>query len=132
MSQSISSLTNSSAKINHKGTLDFPEAINHYLPTEHSNNTLLGPFFINPFPDRSASFPLNSMPKCDSDEWRVILDMSFPPSHSVNDGIDKDRYLGILINLTYPTIDSFATIVKAVGPGTQMYKRDLYRAYHQI
>ena len=50
-------LTNGSAKINHKGALDFPEAINHYLATEHSNNTLLGPFFTNPFPDRSASSP---------------------------------------------------------------------------
>ena len=49
MSQSSLPLTNRSAKINHKGTLDFPEAINHYLATDHSNNTLLGPFFTNPF-----------------------------------------------------------------------------------
>ena len=58
--------------------------------------------------------------------------MGFPPSHSVNDGINKDRYLGVHIDLTYPTIDSFATMVKAVGPGALMYKRDLHRAYHQI
>ena len=36
------------------------------------------------------------------------------------------------IDLTHPTIDSFATIVKAVGPGALMYKRDLHRAYHQV
>ena len=72
------------------------------------------------------------MLKCNSDEWRVILDKSFPPGHSVNDGINKDHYLGVLIDLTYPTIDSFATIVKAVGPGALVYKRDLCRAYHQI
>ena len=58
--------------------------------------------------------------------------MSFPPGHSVNDGIDKVHYLGVLIDLTYPTIDSFTTMVKAVGPGALMYKRDLCRAYHQI
>ena len=41
MSRSILPLTNRSAKINHKGTLDFPDAINHYLATEHSNNTFV-------------------------------------------------------------------------------------------
>ena len=77
MSRSILPLTNGSAKINHKGTLDFPGAINHYLATEHSNNTLFGPFFTNPFPDRSASSPLNLVLKHDSEKWRVILD-EFP------------------------------------------------------
>ena len=99
---------------------------------EHSNNTLLGPFFSNPFPDQTASFPLHSVPKYDLDKRRVILDMSFPPGHSINDGINKDWYLGVHIDLTYPTIDSFATMVKAVGPGALMYKRDLCRVYHQI
>ena len=68
MSRSILPLTNGSAKVNHKEALEFPDAINHYLATEHSNNTLLGPFFTNPFPDRTASSPLNSMPKRDLDE----------------------------------------------------------------
>ena len=58
--------------------------------------------------------------------------MSFPPGHSVNDGIDKDHYLGVLIELAYPTIDSFTTMVKAVDPGALMYKRDLGWAYCKI
>ena len=115
-----------------RGILPLTDTIDHYLTTEHSNNTLLGPFLSNPFPDHTASSPLNSVPKHDLDERRVILDMSFPPSHSVNDGIDKDRYLGVHIYLTYPTIDSFTIMVKAVGPGTLMYKRDLHRVYCQI
>ena len=85
MSRSILPLTNGSAKVNHKGALEFPDAIIHYLATEHSNNTLLGPFFTNPFPNRTASSPLNSVPKRDSDECQVILDMSFLSGHSVND-----------------------------------------------
>ena len=132
MSRSILRLTKGSAKVNHKGAIEFLDAINQYLATEHSNNTLLGPFFANPFPDRAASSPLNSLPKCDSDERNVILDMSFPPSHSINDGIDKDNYLGVAIDPIYPTIDSFATMVKAMGPSALMYKRDLHRACHQI
>ena len=57
MSRGILPFTNGSAKVNHKGAIDFPDAINHYLATEHSNNTLLGPFFSNPFPDQTASSP---------------------------------------------------------------------------
>ena len=132
MSRSILLLTNGSAKVNHKGAIYFPDAINHYLATKHSNDTLLCPFFTNPFHDRTAYSPLNLMPKHDLEERRVILDMSFPPGYSVNDGIDKDWYLGVHIDLTYPTINSFATIVKAMGPGPLMYKMDLCRAYHQI
>ena len=94
MSRYVLPLTNGLAKVNHKGALEFPEAINQYLAVEQSNNTLLGPFLENPFPDRTASSPLNSVPKNDSQECRVILDMSFPQASSVNDGIVKNRYLG--------------------------------------
>ena len=44
----------------------------------------------------------------------------------------KTIILGVSIDLTYPTIDSFTTMVKAVGPGALVYKRDLHRAYQQI
>ena len=84
LSSSILPLTNGLAKVKHKGALECLDAINHYLAIEHSNNTLLGPFLTNPFPDRTASSPLNSVPKQDSDERRVILDTSFPSHHSVN------------------------------------------------
>ena len=58
--------------------------------------------------------------------------MSFPMGTSVNDGIDKDEYLGEAIELAYLTIDAFASMVKMVGPGALMYKWDLHRAYRQI
>ena len=119
-------ITDGSSHVSHKGALQFPTAINQYLCTEQANNTLLGPFPHNP------SSPLNSIPKQDSEEHRVILVMSFPMGTSINDGIDKDKYLGVAIELAYPTIDAFATMVKAVGPGALMYKWDLCRAYRQI
>ena len=58
--------------------------------------------------------------------------MSFPIGASVNDGIDKDKFLGVAIELAYLTIDVFATMVKAMGPGALMYKQDLHRVYRQI
>ena len=122
MSRNLFPITIGLSKVNHKGAQDFPEAINQYLEIEQVNSTLLGPFNHNPFPDRTASSPLNSVPKQDSNEHRVILDMSFPMGTSVNDGINKDKYLGIAVELTYPT----------VGPRALMYKHYLCRAYRQI
>ena len=102
------------------------------MEIEQATNTLLGPFNHNPFPDRTASSPLNSVPKWDSDKCRVILNMSFPMGTSVNHGIDKDKYLGVPIELAYLTVDAFASMVKMVGPGALVYKWDLCRAYRQI
>ena len=48
---------------------------------------------------------------------------------SVNNSIDKDRYIGVVIELAYPTINSFAIMVRAVEPGVLMYKCDLHGAY---
>ena len=58
--------------------------------------------------------------------------MSFPMGTSNIDGIDKDKYLGVAIELAYLTIDAFATMVKVMGPGALMYKWDLHIAYRQI
>ena len=134
MRRNLFPITNGSSHVNHKGALQFPTAINQYLCIEQANNTLLGSFSHNPFLDRTASspHPLNSIPKCDSEECRVILDMSFSMDTSVNDAIDKDKYLGVAIELAYPTIDAFTTMVKAVGPGALMYKWDQCRAYRKI
>ena len=38
--------------------------------------------------------PLNTVGKRDSEERRVIVDLSWPCGHSVNDGIPSDSYLG--------------------------------------
>ena len=59
MSRNLFPITDGSLHVNHKGALQFPTAINKYLHTEQANNTLLGPFPHNPFPDRTASSPLN-------------------------------------------------------------------------
>ena len=53
MRRGILPLTQGLEKTNHKGALEFPEAINQYLVTEQANNMLLGPFQQNLFPDHS-------------------------------------------------------------------------------
>ena len=132
MSRDTFPLTLPEAKINHKGAYTCHEEVTRYIQKENSHNTLIGPFKNNPFGPLSASSPLAAIPKKDSEEKRIILDMSYPDAFSVNDGIDKTKYLGAPIKLAFPTIDAFAAMVRFIGPGALMYKRDLRRAYRQI
>lgn len=121
-----------SAMINHKGARDFEADIDEYISRELSLGGTLGPFSSNPFSTPLAVAPLNSVPKRDSSDRRVILDLSFPHGFAVNDGILKNRYLGEEIGLMYPSVDSFASLVRRKGKGCLMYKRDLKSAYRQF
>ena len=53
---------------------------------------MLGPFRELPFEREFCISPLNTVSKKDSDERRVILDLSFPEGKAVNENIPKDRY----------------------------------------
>ena len=79
---------------NHKGAEQFPEDLNAYFGKESSNKAIMGPFKDNPFQSGIKISPLNSVPKKDSSERRVILDLSFPKGASLSNFIRKDEYLG--------------------------------------
>ena len=101
----------STVRKNHGGATEFPEDINKYLNKESDYRSVLGPFKNSPF-EQIALSPLNSVPKRDSQERRVILDLSFPESISVNDGILKDNYLGENISVSYPSVDDLISLIK--------------------
>ena len=117
---------------NHKGARDFPEAVDKYLQKELSHHAVVGPFVNNPFPIPCNLNPLNSVPKRDSNERRIIVDLSFPKGDSVNATIPKNSYLGEPFHLTFPTVDALIAMVKHKGQGCALFKRDLQRAYRQI
>ena len=75
---------------------------------------------------------LNSVPKTDSEDRRIILDLSFPKGYSINDYFSKDFYLGEKISLSYPGVDDLVNIIKCKGRGCLLFKRDLRRFYRQI
>ena len=90
------------------------------------------PFKDNPFNRPCYFSPLSTRDKKDSLEKRIILDLSFPEGNSVNDGIDKTKYLGEDIILKFPTVDKLAQIMVSLGKGCLLYKTDLKRYYRQI
>ena len=117
---------------NHLGARSFAVEMGEYLCKELSYGAILGPFEYNPFFGGVFISPLNSVPKKDSDERRVILDLSYPEGQSINDLVDKDWYLGKPVDLKYPRTDDMVNIIKKKGQGCLMFKKDLRRAYRQI
>ena len=117
---------------NHKGAVDFPDEIGEYIKKEISMGAIIGPFTSNPLISGLKFNPLNSCPKRESPDRRVIVDLSFPRGTSVNSGISKDTYLGQPANLKYPSIDDLVEVIKSKGRGCSLFKRDLKRAYRQF
>ena len=74
--------------------------------------------------------PVMSLPN--SNNRRVILDLSFPVGQSVNDGVAKDKYLNTYFHLNYPSVDSIVNSLKSMGPSAMIYKIDISRAFRHI
>ena len=117
---------------NHKGATDFPQEINAYIQKESNHGAIIGPFKANPFQENLVVSPLNSVPKKDVKERRIIMDLSFPKGNAVNDYIEKNVYLGEITEVIFPKIDDFVELIKRKGKGCLLFKKDLKRAYRQI
>ena len=100
--------------------------IGEYLGKELSLGRMLGPF-----PKGAQGLPqlhinrFGIIPKGhNTGKWRLITDLSFPPSFSVNDGIDKD-----MVSLSYTTVDEVAA---RQGEGALLAMIDIESAYRLI
>ena len=115
---------------NHYSAVSHKEAIDDYLAKNIEINALLGPFKVSPIAGLCYS-PLMSVPK-DVTKRRVIVDFSFPPGKSINDGISKVSYLDFEIEFSLPSVQSMVIRINELGPGCLLYKRDLKGAFRQF
>ena len=115
-----------------RGALTFPDQVNTYLSKEVQLGRIAGPFDKAPFMQGFVLSPLNTVEKRDSEERRVIVDLSWPSGHPVNDGIPSDSYLRAPLSLRYPIIEDIVDAVVTLGRGCYLYKRDLRKAYRQF
>ena len=60
-------------------------------------------------------------------KWRLIVDLSSPEGHSVNDGVDKD-----MSSLSYLSVDEVMSSILGKGRGTLLAKTDIQQAYRNI
>ena len=115
---------------NHHSATSFKEAINQYLATAAESQSILGPFEQSPIAGLCYS-PLMSVPK-EETKRRVIVDFSFPPGSSVNDGISSSTYLDKAILFSLPSVQSMVSRINELGTGCLLYKRDLKGAFRQF
>ena len=89
---------------------------------------MLGPFTPS---NQLSSIQINRfgvIPKGhNTGKFRLTTDLSFPPGHSVNDGVDRD-----LCSLVYTTVDEVATQAALLWKGVLLAKVDIEAAYRLI
>jgi len=67
------------------------------------------------------------IPKSQPEKWRIIIDLSHPKGHSVNDSISKP-----LCSLKYVTIDEAIKGIVQHGQGTLLAKIDIKSAFRLL
>ena len=102
-----------------------PSVIDDYLHTELAKGRVAGPFSSPPLLhlhiSRFGVIPKKHQPG----KWRLILDLSSPDGHSVNDGIRKDPF-----TVQYMKVDDIIDGIMSLGRGTLLEKFDVESAYH--
>jgi len=109
------------------GAATNPNVVDEYLPNEVSMGRVVGPFPTTALPEvhisRFGVIPKNHQP----DKWRLIVDLSYPSGHSVNDGIPKQ-----LCGLKYITVDVAINHILKLGCGTHLAKIDIKIAFRLL
>ena len=115
------------ARKNMQSAGEHPEIIAEYLQAETAGGRILGPYSLNTMPgihtNRFGVIPK----KHQCNKWRLITDLSFPRSNSVNDAINP-----ALCSLTYISVDQVAAIAMQLGKGALLAKADIKSAYRLI
>ena len=95
--------------------------------SELEKGRVAGPFLISPIPNLHVSrfgvIPKKHQPGM----WRLILDLSSPLGHSVNDGILKE-----LFSVQYMRVDDVISGIMSFGWATLLAKFDVESAYWNI
>ena len=115
---------------NHPSAEKFPTHVDHYLREELKHKAILGPFKDPPI--KLHTSPFLTREKSDSDNRRVIVDLSWPHGNSVNDAVQSDSYEGVEFLLTLPTIDHITNAVKKFGRNSFIAKIDVSRAFRHV
>ena len=106
-----------------RSATEHPDVIDEYLATEIAKGRVAGPFATLPFPNLHCSLFGMIPKKGQPGKWRLILDLSSPIQHSVNDGIPKDPF-----SLQYISVDDATKILMVLGPGAPLCPNLTWRA----
>ena len=116
------------AKSNMASAGEHPQVISSYLLEECEKGRVIGPVDSTTEKlvrqvSRFGVIPKGHTPG----KWRLIVDLSAPEGHSVNDGIDPGLCL-----LEYTSVDQAARVVSSLGRRCSLAKIDVKSAYRII
>ena len=99
-----------------------------YIVKEVCHGTMLGPFLVPPFQLWCQINPLLIRPKKDSENRKVIMDLSWPhpPGVSINGGTPKDIYLGQSKRMHLPSAHDMVHLIRQAGKGAYKVLAYLY------
>ena len=107
-----------------KSAFEHPQVVDSYIFAELEARRVAGPFIAPPVPWLHCS-PFGVILKNHHPgKWRLILDLSAPPDHSVNAGFLKDAF-----SLDYVSVDDAIRHLIRLGIGALMAKFDVKAAY---
>lgn len=111
---------------NHPSAAANDNCLTLYIAKELDHQSVMGPCHCNPFNSDWVVSPLMCVPKHDSDELRIVHDLSFREGFSVNDGISKDSYLDQSFKLRLPGIDRLVEFINAKGRAVVIFSRKTF------
>ena len=117
-----------SSRFNMLSATEHPQVVAEYIGKELSSHHLIEVNLREDVLPYTHISPLGVIPKKGRPNcWRMIMDLSSPSGHSVNDGIAKE-----LCSLRYASLDLAAAKVAELGSGALLAKMDICQAYRNI
>ena len=107
-------------KRNMKSASQFPQVISDYLATECSSERTVKLNRPSPYPVHIS--PFGVIPK--RHKWGLIVDLSSPKGHSVNDGIVLS-----ICSLQYTSLDQAVDMIRSLGQEALRAKIDIQNVY---
>ena len=110
---------------NLKSAIEHPDIVDAAIGREIAAGRMAGPYQEPPFPLTQVS-GLGVVPKKSRSvqKWRLIMHLSAPQGHSVNDGIPVDKF-----SVQYCSVDDGVNIARSLGRGCHLWKVDLQDAF---
>ena len=115
-----------SAKKNMQSAADTPHVVARYLEAEYRLGRVITLVDIEARSVQTS--PFGVIPKRGTaNGWRLILDLSSPPGHSINEGIDPAK-----CSLKYALIEQAVQICRSMGEAPLLSKLDIKSAYRMV
>ena len=114
---------------NHASARRFPVQVGEFVQHELSCQALYGPYDNPHFAEWLHIAPLMTKEKSDPTKRRLITDLSYQDSLSINSFVQKNTLLGNIHHHVLPTVDTFLHEFRHFGHNSYMFTFDVKRAY---